>query len=109
MILQYELPKLADEAYAAIGKVIGGIAIAKGGLHVLRDLTEAQSTMGALQRTIIDRVLGLLTRSGRPRVNENKRKRGEEIGEQPSDQAHDQAKRPDRVKKPTEKAKEYEL
>jgi hypothetical protein len=77
----------------------------------MRDLTEKDTGAGALQRTIIDRVLSLLPRDvvGAPT---KKRKRessvpevkAEDEGEEEDTSPKNVAVRPDRIKKPTAKA-----
>ena len=110
------MPKLTEESYANVGRVLANISTVECGLRILKDLTEAQDTNGALQRTIIDRVLALLIKTPTPPTGSSKRKhegeeenkplvlRGKEDDDAESD---DTPKRSERPKKPTEKAKEY--
>ena len=58
--MKYEIPKLTDDAYAAVGQVIRQISSVEGGLRVLRNLCTEDTTTGVLQRTVIDRALSLL-------------------------------------------------
>ncbi|KAK3680551.1 hypothetical protein LTR37_021177 [Vermiconidia calcicola] len=111
---KYEIPKLADAAYSKVGNVIGHVTNAEAGLRILRDLTNDRSTEGALQRTVIDRILSLIKEAPIPRivVNEQKLENGDE--EEASATAGAEQEYPDiirvpkksgRPKKPTEKVK----
>ena len=113
---QYEIPKLADDAYATAGKVLSQITTAEVGLHVLRDLSDKQSAKGALQRTIIDRLLTLIPRDVSMRGAGNKRRREEDAatpsatapaGEHYPNVIRVPLKKSGRAKTPTLKAKEY--
>lgn len=115
LLLQYEIPKLADDAYATVGRVLGQISTPEVGMRVLRDITDKESTAGALQRTLIDRMLALLPKDAPTSNGTNKRKR-ESISDRmlqsmPSEDHYSQVitvpKRSERAKTPTAKAKEY--
>lgn len=94
-------------------------------MHVLRDLTAKDTTAGVLQRILADRVLSLLPRENSAATSQLKRKR--EMNGEPRAERHDLADtiktevldtnggdgiigpgRPERTKKPTAKAKQYE-
>ena len=79
-------------------------------MHVLRDLTDKEDSAGALQRTIIDRILSLLpkeaasTGTKRKRVTSASRKVKEELDDYA--EAITASERPQRAKTPSAKAKE---
>ena len=92
-------------------------------LHVLRDLAAKDTVAGVLQRTLADRVLSLLPREISAATGQRKRKRetdGErraeahvlthQVGKAEAADAYDEViivpERPERVKKPTAKAKQ---
>ena len=91
------------------------IKTAEVGLHVLRDLTDKKSATGALQKTIIDRLLTLVSKDASPRDGGNKRRREEDADASPSIAPGDDhyprviavRNKSGRTKKPTDKAKEY--
>ena len=120
---QYALPKLAEDAYAAVGTVLAQIRTPEVALHVLRDLAAKDTVAGVLQRTLTDRVLSLLPREISAATGQRKRKRetdGERMAEahvlvhqvikaeaaDADDEGIVVPDRPERMKKPTAKARQ---
>jgi hypothetical protein len=109
--MQYGISKLGDNAYSAVGDVLGHITSAEVGLYVMRDLTDKDTGAGALQRTIIDRVLSLLPREHAPTAFMKRKHEpsAHEItgdGEDGNPSPGNFSVRPDRIKKPTAKAQQ---
>jgi hypothetical protein len=91
-----------------VGQILSHITSAEVGLHVIRDLTEKDTGAGALQRTIIDRVLSLLPRDvvGAPAKKRKRESSAPEVKAEDVDEEEDTspknvAVRPDRIKKLT--------
>ena len=119
---QYEIPRLADAAYARVGHVIRQITSVQNGLRVLRELSDEKNAIGALQRTLIARLLSLLTdedeRAASPERKTRKRSRSNDADGSTANEADPAEtekqypdvvrvpKRSERPKKPTDKVKE---